>query len=213
MILIFDDNEFRRKDIKRAFRDSEMPFKIEDYEHWEYLTKPLLTILVMPKPSEIEYIVRTIQAQGTIPVVVLKREDPRFKNIRHIIISENAIPSLDKIKKIFEEEYSYNLHQDLIGRILVDEEDKDIYFSGKRLCLTKTEYKISRFLSYNPKKQFTDEEIILYTGLKIKTSSLSKYVSYINHKCVENYRKELILRSSYGFKINDSQKVVTNAFE
>ena len=46
MVLIFDDNEFRRKEIKRSLRGTEISFKIENYENWEYLTKPLLTIFV-----------------------------------------------------------------------------------------------------------------------------------------------------------------------
>lgn len=212
MVLIFDDNEFRRKEIKRALRDTEMCFKIEDYEHWEYLTKPILTIFVMPKPSEIDYLVRNIKSQGTIAVSLLKREPPRSDFFRRIIISENGKLRADDIRDIIMKEYGYNLKQDLVGKILIDEEDKDIYFAGKRLFLTKTEYKIARFLAYNPKKTFTDEEIIEYTRIKITPSSLSKYVSYINGKCRDSYRKRLILRSSYGYSINDEKEVITDAF-
>ncbi len=213
MVLIFDDNEFRRKEIRRSLRDTEIAFKVESYEHWEYLTKPLVTVFVMPKPSELDYMIRNVQKQGTIPVAIVKRESPSLKHIKHLIISENGVPTPDTLREIINREYDYNLKQDLIGSILIDESDEDIYFGGKRLSLTQTEYKISRLLAYNPKKKFTDEEIIEYIGSKITTSSISKYVSYINHKCTDKYRKRLILRSSYGYKINDAKNIVTNALD
>ena len=71
MVLIFDDNEFRRKELKRALRDTEINFKIDTYENWEYLTKPILTVFIMPKPSEIDYLVRSINSQGTVAVSLL----------------------------------------------------------------------------------------------------------------------------------------------
>ena len=212
MVLIFDDNEFRRKEIKRALRDTEICFKIENYEHWEYLTKPIVTVFVMPKQSEIDYMVRNVSSQGTIAVSLLKREPQKSEFFRRIIISEDAKLDPDAIREIIKNEYGYNLKEDLIGRVLVDEEYKDIYFGAKRLFLTKTEYKIARFLAYNPKKTFTDEEIIEYAHLKITSASLSKYVSYINGKCRDSYRKRLILRTSYGYLINDEKDVVTDAF-
>ncbi len=213
MVLIFDDNEFRRKEIRRSLRNTEIAFKVEGYEHWEYLTKPLVTVFVMPKPSELDYMIRNVQNQGTIPVALVKREAPQLKDIRHLIVSANGIPTPDHLREIINKEYGYSLKQDLIGSILIDEADEDIYFGGKRLCLTQTEYKISRLLAYNPKKKFTDEEILDYIGLKITPSSLSKYVSYINHKCTDKYRRKLILRSSYGYKINDAKNIVTNALD
>ena len=213
MVLIFDDNEFRRKEIKRSLRGTEISFKIENYENWEYLTKPLLTIFVMPKASEIDYYTRSLKSQGTIVASLLKREPPKSENFRRIIISDNCIITPEMVRKIIKNEYGYNLKQDFVGNALVDEEDQDIYYARKRLFLTKTEYKIARFLAYNPKKTFTDEEIIEYTALKISPSSLSKYVSYINGKCRNNYRKPLILRTSYGYLINDGRNVVTNSIE
>ena len=85
MVLIFDDNEFRRKEIKRSLCGTEISFKIEKYENWEYLTKPLLTIFVMPKVSEIDYYTRSLKSQGTIVASLLKREPPKSENFRRII--------------------------------------------------------------------------------------------------------------------------------
>ena len=211
MVLIFDDNEFRRKELKRALRDTEINFKIDTYENWEYLTKPILTVFIMPKPSEIDYLVRSISSQGTVAVSLLKREPAKTGTFRRNILSEDGMLTADVIRDIIKNEYGYNLKQDFVGNALIDEEDNDIYFARKRLFLTKTEYKIARFLAYNPQKTFTDEEILEYTGLKISPSSISKYVSYINHKCKENYRKPLILRTSYGYCINKEKDVVTSS--
>jgi hypothetical protein len=113
MVLIFDDNEFRRKELKRALRYTEINFKIDTYENWEYLTKPILTVFIMPKPSEIDYLVRSISSQGTVPVSLLKREPTKTGTFRRIIVSEDGKLTADLIRDIIKNEYGYNLKQDL----------------------------------------------------------------------------------------------------
>ena len=94
MVLIFDDNEFRRKEIKRALRDTEICFKIENYEHWEYLTKPIVTVFVMPKQSEIDYMVRNVSSQGTIAVSLLKREPQKSE---FFDLASMGLPALHRV--------------------------------------------------------------------------------------------------------------------
>ena len=101
-------------------------------------------------------------------------------------------------------ETEYNLFHDMINYILVDEEEKDIYFGGKKLFLTDGEYKIVKFFAYNREKMFTIDEILDYLHLRKRVSenTFYVYISNINSKCYDQHREDIIIRTTYGYGIS-----------
>ncbi|MBO5374225.1 MAG: hypothetical protein J6A54_02095 [Clostridia bacterium] len=201
MILIFDDNSFRLQKNCKKIRLDGFFVKGDSYEHCEYITKPMLTVLVSPEHTKIAQYMRDFSAEKTICVLVLKKEIPEMQYARNVIISPDGEINTKDLIKIIKSEYGYNLCHDMINYILIDEEDKDVYFGNKRLFLTDKEYEIVRFFAYNRAKKFTIDEINEYLHLKIKETTFSSYISKINTKCYNQHREDIILRTSYGYGI------------
>ena len=205
MILIFDDNEYRLERLVKKFRLADFYVKGETYEYCDYITKPLVTILVSPNPSNIEHYVKQCAREDTICIIVLKRDIPEAKFARNVIIDRDCEISTEQILNIISSESGYNLRLDLVNYILIDDEEKDIYFGNKKLYLKDREYEIVRFFAYNRRKMFTIDEILDYMHLRkrVAENTFSSYVSNINSKCYDQNREDIILRSTYGYGITN----------
>lgn len=205
MILIFDDNKYRLENLCKKLRLSDFYVKGESYEYCEYITKPLVTILVSPKPSEIQRYLSQFSKEDTLCIFVVKRETSETKNLRNVIIDENCEINSKQVSEIINREFNFNLKHDLINYILIDEEEKDIYFGNKKLYLLPREYQIVRFFAYNRRKMFTIDEIFEYMKfqLSVNENTFSSYISKINSKCYKQKRENIILRTKYGYGITN----------
>ncbi len=204
MILIFDDNEYRRQELCKKMYMADLFVRGESYEHCEYLAKPLVTVLISPDVEQIKYFSSVLMRQNTIPVLVIKRSIPEARLFRNVIIDENGEITPKQIIDIIKKETEYNLFHDMINYILVDEEEKDIYFGGKKLFLTDGEYKIVKFFAYNREKMFIIDEILDYLHLRKRVSenTFYVYISNINSKCYDQHREDIIIRTTYGYGIS-----------
>ena len=211
MILIFDDNEYRLHDNVKVFRFADIPVKGASYEDCEYYTKPMVVILVAPKPSEIQRYMREFSGPSTVCVLLLRKDITEAKFSRNVIIDSNLKITPSQVMEIIKKEFGYNMYSDMINHILVDEEDKDVYFGGKRLWLEKREYKIARFFVYNQNKIFTIDDVHDYLHMRIKLRTLNDYISRINGKCEDAYREKLIIRHPFGFGITKVTGIVPHA--
>ncbi len=203
MILIFDNNEYRLNKLCKSFYMDNLYVKGESYEHCEYITKPLVTVLICPSIDDISRYARDFSTEGTICIFVLKRECHEAKGLKNVIINNDGEITPKQVREIILKEYGYNLESDLVNYILIDEEDKDIYFGMKQLYLTDREYEIVRFFAYNRRKMFTIDEILDYMHLKGRVGEItfSSYVSRINSKCYKQNREDIIIRTTYGYGI------------
>ena len=202
MILIFDNNQHRLNRLCKDIRYSDLPVKGASYEDWEYYTKPIVTILIFPKPSEIKYFTDVLSRQNTVCVLVLKKDIPEKRYSKNFIISPDGMITPSQIKEIIQREYQYTFHSDFINYILIDEEEEDIYFGYRQLFLLKREYSIVRFFAYNRKKIFSIDDIFDYLHLKIKEDTFLKYISAINIKCLRQYRENIIIKNNFGYGIS-----------
>lgn len=205
MILIFDDNKYRAEECCKEFKDSLLPTISRRYDDFEYVTKPMLTILVCPSPENIEYYLKRLSEENTYAVVVLKR-DERIKGLKtDIIVDSKAKASVEKIKKIIKDNFGYSFTSDIANNILFKEKNKSIYIFGTLLSLSKNEYEILRFLAYNRGKTFSYDEIIEYINLRnnIKSTSFYTYVSRINSKSLNEAREKIIICKKTGYQIVD----------
>ena len=203
MILIFDDNSYRREALCKKIYMNDLYVRGESYEHCEYITKPLITILVCPSPSEASRYLKIFSAEGTTCVFVLKREISELKGYRNVFINKEGEITPSQVREIINQEYKYNLKNDYMNYMLIDEDEKDVYFGAKKLFLTDREYSIVKFFAYNPKRMFTIDEILDYMHLRKRVSETTfySYVSCINSKCYKQNREDIILRTTYGYGI------------
>lgn len=201
MVLIFDDNAYRRDKICKDFRYDDLPTKGASYEDWQYYTFPIITVFVAPKPSEIPSIVSTLSRKATIPVFVLKNPALETKYARNVIIDPDAKFTSSQIKEIIAREYDYKLEEDKVNHIYISHQDQEIYFLGSKLGVAKREFSIIRFFAYNKGKVFTIDDILEYLHLKIKLETFSCYVATINGKCRSVYREDIIVRHNYGYGV------------
>lgn len=211
MILIFDDNKYRLHDIVKVFKFADIPVKGASYEDCEYYTKPMVTILVSPKASEIQRYMRDFSGPSTVCILLLKRDIREARYSRNVIINPNLKITPDEVFEIVKKEFGYNMYQDLINYIYIDDENKDIYFGGKRLWLEKREYKVARFFIYNQNKIFTVDDALEYLHLRVTPRTLSDYISAINGKCKANYRERLIIRHPFGYGVTKVTGIVPHA--
>lgn len=202
MVLIFDDNQYRRDKICRALRNDDLPTKGVGFEDWQYYTFPMVTVLFCVKASEIYSFSKELVRQGTIPIFVLKKNVPETKFARHVILHPDAQITSEQIKEIVKTELGYTFEEDTINKIYVSHTDREIYFIGSRLGVEKRQFSIIRFFAYNPKRIFTVDDIFEYLNLRVKLETFEKYVGTINGKCKAIYREDIIISNSFGYGIS-----------
>lgn len=203
MILVFDDNKFRLKNICKELRFSNLPVKGESYENCEYITKPMVTVLIAPEAGKIEHYINQTRSQNTLCILVLKNDIPEKKYAVHTIINPDGMITPEQVKDIIKKKYDYDFVADTVNRIKMAEDKRDVYYCYKRLYLTAREYEIVRFFAYNTGKVFTFDEISEYLHLKnrVKSNTFDTYISKINCKCHYAIRGNIIIRSSYGYGV------------
>ena len=201
MVLVFDDNAYRRKKTRIELIYNDLPTKGASYEDWQYYTFPIITVFVAPKPSEIPYIVSELSNKATVPVFVLKKSVTEARYARNVIIDPNLEITPSQIKEIIEREYGYKLKEDIVNHIYISHADQEIYFLGAKLGAAKREFLLIRFFAYNKGKVFSVDDVLEYMHLKVKVETLSSYVGTIAGKCRSIYREDIIVRHNYGYGI------------
>lgn len=204
MVLIFDNNDFRINTIRKAFRMQDFPMLGKEYEYYKYYTKPLLTVLINPKKSELK---KYLNEKNTVIVVVSNKKDRIFDNVKYVIINENCIFTPEQAKEIIFNEYGFDFKLDSVNCITVadDKDGKNIYFGGKNLSLTPRLFFILRFFVYQRHKIFRTDEILEYLFIEnhVSGETLDGYISIINRKSRAVDREKLILSEETGYRITD----------
>ena len=209
MVIIFDDNEHGRELVKKSFRMADVPMITREYKYYNDYEKPLLTILVDPKPTMIkEY----IKAKDTVLLIVARKMVPEYEVVRNIIINDDLeIKPNDAIETI-KKEYGFTFVQDTVNFITIvdDSTEKDVYFGGHKLKLTKTEFYILRFFAYQRFKTFDIDltREYLFLEKRLKDTSLEGIFSTINGKCRDAQRERIIINDSVGYRITEVTGVI-----
>lgn len=199
MLLVFDDNEYRRKNLLVKFRLKNMIVSFQAYAYYPFFTKPLITVLINPSFD----ILSTLCNNNTVTIVAkndLKAKLPDW--IIHIPLDDN----IDKeIEKIYIEQLTKDSQGelDIFGNVVF--KGKNVGVSGKRITCTDTQMNILKFFYFNCKKGFTDTEASSYFRFRENPEQNLVHAIYtINSKCKQVGREALIVKKDGRFYANPS---------
>lgn len=188
MILILDNNQYRRRDIFNRLRINGYMVSAQDFEIGVEFTKPFLTVVINPTNAQL----MTIKRENTKYLIIKANKPDNLREWMDYIPLSNEI-DID-IERYFWTNFKYENPKVIsrFGCICVD--DKGISAGGIRLRLKRTAKKIAKFFIYNNQKKFRDSEVVSYFRFlsKVPEQNLYYHVSYINSSCKNNGRPPLI---------------------
>lgn len=199
MLLVFDDNEYRRKNLLVKFRLKNMIASCQSYAYYSFFAKPIITVLINPSFD----ILSTLCNSNNVTIVA--KNDLKAKLPDWII----HIPLDDKIDKEIEKIYIEQLTKDsqgeldIFGKVVFKGNNVGVF--GKRIVLTDTQINILRFFYFNYSKRFTDTEASSYFRfLENPEQNLVHAIYTINSKCKQVGREALIVKEDGRFFANPS---------
>lgn len=201
MILISDDNNFRRQKNAKHLRDQGI-FTFDCIKQYaDCYTKPLITVIVDPTKEEMSFASQS--GEKTVYVFCAKHKKAYMMPYKYLFIDNQIDIRADDIKRILFKEFGYSLTCDNVGMFVVDREEKCLYMGGKNLMLTYTEYCIASFFVYNYGKSFSSEEIFGYCGYAGNTDTLANHISSVNSKARRIRGEKLIVSTgATGYSLN-----------
>ena len=201
MILIIDNNDFRREKIcKKLYMESIPAIGCAREEEKGY-SKPLITIIVDPKQSEYNRIYNNSDSNFYL---CSKKPLPNLPSNR-VIVDRECFVYPDKIREILQNDFNINLKEDHIGPVSLYTETHDLYVGGAYMHLGLNQFALISFLVYNYGRRFSVEEIYDYLHLKksVKMNSFRVYVSMVNGKGKKNNRGRLIEEYNEFYYLTD----------
>lgn len=197
MLLVLDDNDFRRKDLLVKLRLKNVTVSCQPLKDYKFITKPLITAYINPSKE----VISSICEGDGISVVAKNAEDIIFPD--HII----NIPLDNNLDKALENIYNDELSKgktgelDIFGKVVI--KDNEVGVAGKRVTFNDTEIKIIKLFYFSYKKKFTDTEASSYFRyLKNPEQNFAHSVSMINSKCKKVGKYVLIIRENGVFFAN-----------
>lgn len=204
MILIADDNEYRRAENAKHLRNSGIQATSCKKEYINYMQLPIITVIVNPTDKDLENIY--LETAKTLYVFVTRKKISRLENYKYCFIDEELKVDDKLIRNVALEKFNYTFENDCIGMFVSDYANSRLYMGGKNLMLTKTEYSIARFFLYNGGRTFDFDMVREYFGKsksnKIEEVTFAGYISKINTKTKRLRTEKLIITESNGYTLN-----------
>ena len=195
MILIVDNNEYRRHDIWLSIFMKKYIVSEQSFYDAECCTKPILTAYINPSLSEIE----KIKQEDTICVVAknnLKLKPPAWM---HVVPLDRDTPK--RIMEIYDANFDHLKGREVIGIIGI-EGDK-FTLGGTYINFNKHQLLILKMLIFNPKKTFELWDLLGYSNLQgNREANLMETVTRINRRCRVAHREELVIAKNEKYRIN-----------
>ena len=190
MILLLDNNEFRRHDIYLSLYMKKYIVAEHALEYMDYYTKPFMTVYINPTTSELE----KIKNEDTLCVVAknnLKFKVPEWMTV--IPLDKNTAK---EIMRIYDEKCPYGKGRDIIGIIGI--EGRKFALGGTYVYLTPKQMKVVKVLLYNREKTFPLYDISSYIDFRTEPEKgFLMMISDLNMKC-RNAGRENIIKHHKG---------------
>jgi hypothetical protein len=196
MILILDNNSFRRDDLSSIL--SKMGYivscrSLDDYRCYVY---PALTVIVNPKRDDINKYIYTSKTKYVVAKDNFTDNSGRFEIVSHSNgLAESIAKEFDKL---------FPNDKNIIYRYGVAcYRDTEFSIGGKALTLFPKEQKLFKFFIHNPNKTFLDTDLCGYFNYKIDPElNLKQTIWKINTKCNNVRRPKLIEIYNDSYRLN-----------
>ena len=185
MILILDNNEYRRHDIMMSLFMKKYIVADQPIEYMDFYTKPFLTVYVNPTTEQL----KKIKNEDTVCIVAKNRMTivpPPW--MRVIPLDKNVAKT---VMQIYDELCPYGKGRDVIGIIGI--EGKKFTIGGAYVNLTPKQMKAVKVLLYNRDKKFQLYDISSYLDFNTDPErGFILMVDDVNSKCRNSGRESLI---------------------
>ena len=154
MILIFDNNEYRRHDILMSLFMKKYIVAEQPIEYMDYYTKPFMTVYINPNTEQL----KKIKDENTVCIVAKNRMTivpPPW--MRVIPLDKNVAKT---VMQLYDELCPYGKGRDVIGIIGI--EGNEFTVGGTYINLTPKQMKAIKILLYNRDKKFQLYDISSY---------------------------------------------------
>ena len=195
MILILDNNTYRRHDVLLSLFIKKYIVAEQSIDDMDYYTKPFMTVYLNPTDEQI----KRIKNEDTVCVVAKNKVVSKTPNWMEIIpLDDNVVKN---IIKIYEEKCPYGKGREIFGVLAM--EGKKFAFGGIYFHLTPKQMKAIKLLLYNPNKKFELYDISSYLEFNTdKEIGFEAMISEINLRCKKVNREKLVLREGSKYFIN-----------
>lgn len=189
MILIIDDNEYRRVQYCRELRYRGYPCAAISFADREYYTFPVMTIYLNPLVSQIN----EIKNEDTITVIVKDKVDMVYPEwSTHFTFTKDIF---EKIEEKFEQSFEYGKPDkiDVIG--ITGMQNEKFALGGKMLYFYPRELAVAKFFMYNKNKKFKLYDVTNYFRFRTDDPerTMEGIIKAINRKCHRAKRERLIM--------------------
>lgn len=195
MILILDNNEYRRHDVMLSLFIKKYLVAEHPLSEMDYYVKPFMTVYINPLTDEL----KKIKNEDTVTVVVKSNPPRNLPPWMHVIPNDKNV--VKNIVRIYEEKCTLNKGREIFGIICIE----GLYFTmgGAYIYMTKKQMDIIRLMLYNNKKTFNLYDISSYFKFNTdKEYGFYKAVRNINYKCRLADREPIILYKDDKYWIN-----------
>ena len=186
MILLLDNNQYRRHDIFLSLYMKKYTVAEQSIDDMDYYTKPFITVYLNPTIEQIQ----KIKNEDTICIVAknnLSISTPPW--MRVIPLDKNVAKT---IMKIYDENANFGKGREVFGILCL--EARLFTIGGAYVYLSPNQRKALKIFLYNPNKKFPLYDISSYLDFKTdKEYGFIKMVEDINYKCRRAGRETLIV--------------------
>ncbi|MBQ8145351.1 MAG: hypothetical protein IJ039_01065 [Clostridia bacterium] len=195
MILLFDNNQYRRHDILLSLFMKKYIVAEQPLDDMDFYTKPFMTVYLNPTEAQM----KKIKKEDTLCVVAKNNVIGKTPDWMEIIpLDKNTAKS---IMKIYDEKCPFGKGREIFGALAM--EGKRFAFGGIYFHLTPKQMKAIKILLYNPHKKFELYDISSYLEFNTdKEIGFSTMIDEINMRCKKVNREKLVLREGSRYYIN-----------
>jgi hypothetical protein len=196
MILLLDNNQYRRHDVFLSLFMKKYIVAEQQLDDMDFYTKPFLTVYLNPTEAQL----KKIKKEDTVCVVAKN-------NVTTILPDWIELIPLDKdvsknIMEIYDKKCPYGKGREIFGAIAM--EGRHFAFGGIYFHLTVKQMKAIKILLYNPHKKFELYDISSYLEFNTADSEagFATMIDEINGRCKRVNREKLVLRDGSRYYIN-----------
>ena len=199
MILILDDNQYRRKSVFDRLRLHKYMVSAQEISVGNYMVKPVLTVYINPTSDQIKIIKR----ENTIYLIIKNNKPENLPFWMNYIPLSNEI-DID-IERFFWNHFEHENPNKISTFGCICVQGNRIALGGKLLKFKRTSLSLAKFFIYNNQKKFSDYEISTYFRFltKVPESTLVRHIYNLNGICKASGRPAMISSYKNTFWLNN----------
>ena len=186
MILILDNNKYRRHDIYLSLFMKKYIVAEHSLDNMEYYTKPFMTVYINPTSEQIE----KIKNEDTLTIIAKNNFPAKPKEWMNVIPLDKNLSN--EIIKLYEQNCIYGRGREIVG--VTGMEGKYFTVGGSYMNLTPKQLNVIKLFMYNPNKKFELYDASSYFDFNAdREEGFMRLVHVLNSKSIK-LGKEILIK-------------------